>query len=44
MLFGLWTRVGPVKHVLDGGEHRRHRTNTTEPARLTQHALLRYAL
>jgi len=31
MPFGLWTLVGPRKHVLDGGAHWRNLTNTTEP-------------
>ena len=28
--FGMWTGVGQLKHVLDGGEHWRHLANTTE--------------
>jgi len=32
MLFGLWTRVGPGKHVLRWGTHWRHMANTTEPS------------
>jgi len=28
MSFGMWTRVGPGKHVLDGIAHRRHLANT----------------
>jgi len=31
MPFGLWTRVGPRKHVLHGGAHWRNLANTTEP-------------
>jgi len=31
MPFGLWTRVGPRKHVLDEGADWPHLTNTTEP-------------
>jgi len=30
MLFGMWTRVGPRKHVLDVGAHWRHPMNTIE--------------
>jgi len=30
--FGMWIRVGPRKHVLDGSEHWRHLANTTEPS------------
>jgi len=32
MPFGLWTPVGPRKHVLGGGAHWRHIANTTEPS------------
>jgi len=32
MLFGIWTRVGPMKHVLDGCPHQRHLTCTIEPS------------
>ena len=32
MPFGLWTRVGPGKHVLDGGAHWLHLANTIEPS------------
>ena len=32
MQFGLWTRIDPRKHVLDGGAHWDHLTNTTEPS------------
>jgi len=32
MLFGIWTRVGPRKHVLDGGAYCRHLANTIEPS------------
>jgi len=32
MLFGMWTWVGPRKHVLDGGTHWRHLANTIEPS------------
>jgi len=28
--FGMWTRVGPKKHVLDKGAHWRHLANTIE--------------
>ena len=31
MPFGLWTRVGPRKHVLHRGAHRRHLANTIDP-------------
>jgi len=30
MLFGLWTRVCPRKHVLHGSAHQRNLTSTTE--------------
>ena len=30
MLFGLWTRVGPRKHVLHGGAHSHNLANTIE--------------
>ena len=29
-LFGVWTQVGPRKHVLDGGARWRHLATTTE--------------
>jgi len=32
MLFGLWTLVGPRKHVLDGDAHWCHLANTVEPS------------
>jgi len=32
MLFGMWTRVGPKKHALDGTAHWRHLAYTTEPS------------
>jgi len=32
MPFGIRTRVGPRKHVLDGSAHWRHLTNMTEPS------------
>jgi len=32
MPFGICTRVGPMKHVLSGGAHRRHLANTIEPS------------
>jgi len=32
MPFWIWTRVGPRKHVLDGGAHWRHLANTTKPS------------
>ena len=32
MPFGLWTLVGPRKHVLDGDAHWRHLTNMIEPS------------
>jgi len=32
MQFVIWTRGGPRKRVLDGGEHWRHLANTTEPS------------
>jgi len=32
MPFGIWTHVGPRKHVLRGGAHGRHLANTTEPS------------
>ena len=32
MLFRLWTRMGPSKHVLHGGAHWRNLVNTTEPS------------
>jgi len=32
MSFGMCTRVGLRKHVLDGGAHRRHLANTIEPS------------
>jgi len=28
--FGIWTWVGPGKHILDGGAHWRHLANTIE--------------
>ena len=31
MPFGMWTRVGPRKHVLDGCADWHHMANTTEP-------------
>ena len=30
MQFGMWTPLGPRKHVLDGGAHWRHLANTTK--------------
>jgi len=30
MLFGMWTRMGPMKHVLDGAAHWRHLANMIE--------------
>jgi len=32
MSFGAWTRVGPAKHVLDGGAHWRNLANAIEPS------------
>ena len=32
MPFGIWTRVGPRKHVLGRGAHWGHLVNTTEPS------------
>jgi len=32
MPFGVWTLVGPKKHVLDGGAHWHHLANTIEPS------------
>jgi len=32
MPFGLWTRVGPMNHVLHRGAHWRNLANTTEPS------------
>jgi len=32
MLFGIWTRVGPWKRVLDGGADWRNLVNTIEPS------------
>jgi len=32
MLVGVWTWVGPRKHVLDEGAHWCHLANTTEPS------------
>jgi len=32
MLFGIWTWVGPRKHVLGGDAHWRHLANTIEPS------------
>jgi len=32
MPFGLWTRVGSMKRVLDGGAHWCHLANTIEPS------------
>ena len=32
MLFGIWTLVGPWKHALDRGGHRRHLANTVKPS------------
>jgi len=32
MPFEMWSPVGPVKHVLDGGAHWRHLANTIEPS------------
>jgi len=32
MPFGMWSPVGPVKHVLDGGAHWRHLANMIEPS------------
>jgi len=32
MPFGVWTRVGPKKHVLDGGAPWRNLANTIEPS------------
>jgi len=31
-LFGVWTRVGPRKHVLDGSAHWRHLANMSVPS------------
>jgi len=30
--FGIWTRMGPRKHILDGAAHWRHLANTIEPS------------
>jgi len=30
--FGMQTRLGPTKHILDGGAHWRQLANTTEPS------------
>ena len=30
MLLGMWTWVGPRKHMLDGDAHRHHLANTIE--------------
>jgi len=30
--FGMWTRFGPEKHVLDGGTHWHNQANTIEPS------------
>jgi len=32
MLFGIWTQVGPRKHVLGGGAHWHRLVNTIEPS------------
>jgi len=32
MMFGIWTRVGPSKHVLGGDIHWRNLANTIEPS------------
>jgi len=32
MPFGMWTLVGPRKHVIDGGEHWRNLANMIEPS------------
>ena len=32
MPFGIWTRVGPRKHLLGEGAHGRHLANTIEPS------------
>ena len=32
MPFGVWIRIGPRKHVLDGDAHRRNLANTIEPS------------
>jgi len=32
MPFGIWTQVGPRKHVLDGDADWRHLANATEPS------------
>jgi len=32
MPFGMWTRVGPRKHILDVGAHWSYLANTTEPS------------
>jgi len=40
MSFGTWTRVGPRKHVLDGGAHWRNLANTTEPSVCSRDAAL----
>ena len=29
--FGFWTRLGPTKHVLEGGAHWHNLTNTIKP-------------
>jgi len=31
MPYGIWTWLGPRKHVLDGGAHKHHLANTIEP-------------
>jgi len=40
MPFGLWTRVAPRNHVLDGDAHWRHLANTTEPSTCVADAAL----
>jgi len=32
MPYGIWTWLGPRKHVLDGGAHQHHLANTIEPS------------
>ena len=32
MLFGMWTRVGPGKDILDESAHWRHLANAIEPS------------
>jgi len=39
MPFGLWTRVGARKHVLDGGAHWCHLANTIEPSMCSGNAV-----